>query len=124
LGIFDEIRVPENAENSADILQYLIETNLPMGPQDKDMIVMSHEIEYKTGEIPHAIRSNLIVQGESSRKTAMAKTVGLPLGIAAKLILQKKIKVRGLHIPILPEIYHPVLKELETNHIHFEESIS
>ena len=44
----------------------------------------------------------------------MAKTVGLPLGIAAKLILENKIQLTGLHIPIIPEIYEPVLKELET----------
>jgi saccharopine dehydrogenase-like NADP-dependent oxidoreductase len=124
LGLFDEIPVPASAANSADILQYLLETKLAMQPGDKDMIVMSHEIEYKIGDIPHGIRSNLIVIGENNRKTAMAKTVGLPLGIAAKLILQKKIPVIGLHIPTLPEIYEPVLKELEENHIRFEENVS
>ncbi len=51
----------------------------------------------------------------------MAKTVGLPLGIAAKLILENKIKVTGLHIPVIPEIYNPVLQELELNGIHFKE---
>ena len=49
----------------------------------------------------------------------MAKTVGLPLGIAAKLILQEKIKLTGLHIPIVPEIYEPVLGELEQHGIKF-----
>jgi hypothetical protein len=53
--------------------------------------------------------------------TAMAKTVGLPLGIAAKLILQNKIKLIGLHIPVIAEIYEPVLKELELNGIKFNE---
>ena len=54
----------------------------------------------------------------------MAKTVGLPLGIATKLILQKKMNLTGLHIPTLAEIYNPVLKELEDYGIRFEESIS
>jgi hypothetical protein len=53
----------------------------------------------------------------------MAKTVGLPLGIAAKLILEDKIKITGLHIPVIPEIYEPVLKELEINGIKFNEEI-
>ncbi len=54
----------------------------------------------------------------------MAKTVGLPLGIAAKLILQGKIELSGLHIPIIPEIYESVLNELERNGIKFDEETS
>jgi len=53
----------------------------------------------------------------------MAKTVGLPLGIAALLILEGKIRLTGLHIPILPEIYTPVLEELARQGIRFEEKI-
>ena len=51
----------------------------------------------------------------------MAKTVGLPLGIAAKLILEGKIQATGLHLPVLPSIYHIVLKELEQYGIVFNE---
>ncbi len=54
----------------------------------------------------------------------MAKTVGLPLGIAAKLILNGTIKLTGLHIPTAKEIYEPVLKELEQNNIKFTEITS
>jgi saccharopine dehydrogenase (NADP+, L-glutamate forming) len=63
----------------------------------------------------------LVVKGEDSLHTAMAKTVGLPLGIAAKLILNGKIKLTGLHIPTVKEIYEPVLKELELNDVKFRE---
>jgi saccharopine dehydrogenase-like NADP-dependent oxidoreductase len=54
--------------------------------------------------------------------TAMAKTVGLPLAIATKLILQNKIKLTGLHIPVIAEIYEPVLEELDINGIRFQEA--
>jgi saccharopine dehydrogenase (NADP+, L-glutamate forming) len=54
----------------------------------------------------------------------MAKTVGLPLGIAARLILENRIRLKGLHIPIIPEIYDPVLHELELQGIRFEETVS
>jgi saccharopine dehydrogenase (NADP+, L-glutamate forming) len=64
----------------------------------------------------------LIVKGEDSLHTAMAKTVGLPLGIAAKLILGGHITTTGLHIPVAKEIYEPVLKELEILGIKFEET--
>jgi hypothetical protein len=88
------------------------------------MIVMCHVIKYDLSGRHYELRSSLIALGENSQKTAMSKTVGLPLGIAAKLILLGKIRIRGLHIPILPEIYEPVLKELEENQIHFEETVS
>jgi saccharopine dehydrogenase-like NADP-dependent oxidoreductase len=85
------------------------------------MIVMLHEIEYTVNEKSRQTRSCLIVKGEDPLHTAMAKTVGLPLGIAAKLILESKIQLTGLHIPVIPEIYEPVLKELELNGIKFNE---
>ena len=122
LGLFDETLVPVTAKTSADILQYLLETKWVMQPQDKDMIVMLHEIEYETtdGE-KKKIESSLVVKGEDSLRTAMAKTVGLPLGIAAKLILNDTIKMTGVHIPIHKEIYEPVLKELEGFGVVFKE---
>ena len=107
--------------NSSLLLQYVLEKKLVMQPDDKDMIVMLHEIDYSVNEKNEKIRSCLIVKGEDQLHTAMAKTVGLPLGIAAKLVLEEKIKSTGLHIPVIPEIYEPVLKELELNGIRFNE---
>ena len=68
-----------------------------------------------------SVQSSLVVKGEDSVHTAMAKTVGLPLGIAAKLILEGKITETGLHIPVIASIYEPVLKELESHGIIFHE---
>ncbi len=121
LGLFDESLVPATAKTSADALQYLLENKLAMQPTDKDMIVMLHEIEYSLSGKIHKIESSLIVKGDNSMQTAMAKTVGLPLGIAAKLILNNTIKLTGIHIPIIKEIYEPVLKELEQAGISFED---
>ncbi|HLG34020.1 MAG TPA: saccharopine dehydrogenase C-terminal domain-containing protein, partial [Bacteroidia bacterium] len=67
------------------------------------------------------IVSSLVVKGDNAIYTAMAKTVGLPLGIAAKLILADKIKSRGVMIPVAKEFYEPVLRELESFGIVFEE---
>ncbi len=122
LGLFDNSAVPSTAKNSADILQWLVETKLAMQPQDKDMIVMLHEFEYTLNGKNNSLKSCLVVKGEDSLRTAMAKTVGLPLGIAAKLILNETIQLKGLHIPTAKEIYIPVLKELETAGIIFTEN--
>lgn len=123
LGLFEIIPVPFHAKCSADILQSLLEAKLVLKPDDKDMIVMLHEIEFVKQDRKYKISSSLVVKGENGLRTAMAKTVGLPIGIAAKLILKEKIKLKGLHIPVLKEIYEPVLEELELQHIRFEESL-
>ncbi|MEP7238235.1 MAG: saccharopine dehydrogenase C-terminal domain-containing protein [Ferruginibacter sp.] len=122
LGILDETLVPRGAKTSADILQFLLETRLKMEPADKDMIVMLHEFEYELDGEKKSLKSCLVVKGEDSLRTAMAKTVGLPLGIAAKLILNETIKLKGLHIPTSKEIYEPVLAELEKAGIRFSET--
>lgn len=108
--------------SAADVLQFALEKKLVLSNTDKDMIVMLHEFEYELNDKQHKLKSLLSVIGESNTHTAMAKTVGLPLGIAAVLILEDKIKETGLHIPILPSIYEPVLKELKNYNIIFKET--
>ncbi|MGB2996432.1 MAG: saccharopine dehydrogenase C-terminal domain-containing protein [Ferruginibacter sp.] len=122
LGLFENDIIPGHIQSSADTLQYLLEKKLAMQPQDKDMIVMLHEFEYLENGKTKYLQSCLLVKGENNLQTAMAKTVGLPLGIAAKLILTGKLKLTGLHIPTLKEIYNPVLQQLEIEGIKFIES--
>lgn len=123
LGLDDnETMVNKGLCSPADILQFAVERKLALRPYDKDMIVMLHEIDYNKGDRHTAVKSSLVVKGENNLHTAMAKTVGLPLGIAAKLILSGKIRLSGLHIPTIKEIYKPVLKELEQHGVQFHES--
>jgi saccharopine dehydrogenase-like NADP-dependent oxidoreductase len=122
LELNKEEKIPIEISDSALLLQSVLEKKLVMKPHDKDMIVMLHEIEYSINGENKNTSSCLIVKGEDQIHTAMAKTVGLPLGIAAKLILEDKIKLTGLHIPVIAEIYEPVLKELELNGIKFNEA--
>jgi saccharopine dehydrogenase-like NADP-dependent oxidoreductase len=122
LGLFDkETVINRGFCSAADVLQFALEKKLVLQPDDKDMVVMIHEIEYELNGRKYKIESSLTVKGEDSRHTAMAKTVGLPLGIAAMLILEGKIALTGLHIPILSEIYEPVLAELSEMGIQFHE---
>jgi saccharopine dehydrogenase (NADP+, L-glutamate forming) len=124
LGLFQNESLPAGAYSSAKILQTLLEKNWKMKETDKDMILMLHEFEYLLNNRRYSLRSSLVVKGENALRTAMAKTVGLPLGIAAKLILENRMTISGLHIPIIPEIYEPVLEELASEGIHFREEIN
>ncbi|MBI5857368.1 MAG: saccharopine dehydrogenase NADP-binding domain-containing protein [Sphingobacteriales bacterium] len=125
LGLDDkETKVDKGLCSAADILQFAVEKKLALRPYDKDMIVMLHEMKYEAGGKKSEVRSSLVVKGENNLHTAMAKTVGLPLGIAAKLILNGKINLTGLHIPTHKKIYEPVLKELEALGIKFREVVN
>ncbi|UPK67742.1 saccharopine dehydrogenase C-terminal domain-containing protein [Chitinophaga filiformis] len=122
LGLLNGDAIGLGEQTNASILQHVVESKLGMEPSDKDMIVMTHEIEFERRGMTTRLHSYMITQGEDSLRTAMAKTVGLPLGIMAKLLLQEKIQLKGLKIPIMPDVYNPVLKELEEYNIRFEES--
>lgn len=122
LGLHDsQTRLGKNQFTPADLLQFAIENKLKLYTEDKDMILMQHEIKYEIKGKNFQRFSTLIVQGDNAIRTAMAKTVGLPLGIAAAFILNEKITCKGLQVPLLPEIYQVVLKELEAEGICFHD---
>jgi saccharopine dehydrogenase-like NADP-dependent oxidoreductase len=119
LGLNDETLINKGLCSAADIMQMILEKKLALKATDKDMIIMVHEIEYAIKNSLHKTTSTLIAKGADAVHTAMAKTVGLPLGIAAKLILEETITETGLHIPVIPAIYEPVLKQLALYGISF-----
>lgn len=121
LGFDDGELINKGVCSAADVLQLALEKKLILRPEDKDLVIMMHEFEYTLNGKQHALSSTLSVTGEDSVHTAMAKTVGLPLGIAAKLILEEEIAETGLHIPISPAIYEPVLQELQQHGIIFKD---
>ena len=123
LGLNDETLINKHEASSADVLQSIIEKKWELQEADKDMVVMLHEISYEEGKTQSSVRSLLVVKGENKLHTAMAKTVGLPLGIAATLLLDGKIAERGLHTPTVPGIYEPVLAELANHGIVFRETL-
>jgi saccharopine dehydrogenase-like NADP-dependent oxidoreductase len=85
------------------------------------MIVMQHRFDYSEGTQQKRLFSSLVVMGADHRKTAMAMTVGLPLGIAAIKILNGQVKTRGVAMPVQKDIYEPVLNELALMGICFNE---
>ena len=123
LGMDDnETLINRGPCSAADVLQFALEKKLMLQPADKDMVVMLHEIEYEKNGTRYKTTSTLMLNGENGVRTAMAKTVGLPLAIAAKLILNGQLTCKGLQIPITKEIYEPVLAELANEKISFDEN--
>ena len=122
LHLFDAKKtIPLENATPAQILQLILEDSWTLEEDDKDMIVMYHKFGYELKGEKMQIDANMVVIGENRTHTAMAKTVGLPVAIATLLILNQKIKTPGVQIPILKEVYDPILKELKQYGINFKD---
>ena len=92
-----------------------------MEPEDLDLIVLYHQFYAEYKDHTERITSLLVDTGIPEGDSAMSRTVSLPAAIAAAMILEGKIKISGVHIPVQPEIYTPVLDELESMGLKFHD---
>ena len=122
LDLFKEECLIEIANGTpAQILQEILSKKWHLEETDKDMIVMYHKFGYQRDGRFKQLDASMGVIGIDSRYTAMAKTVGLPLGITAIHMLNNTIKLTGIQLPTRKEIYERVLKELVEFDIQFTE---
>jgi saccharopine dehydrogenase (NADP+, L-glutamate forming) len=121
LGMFDEELIGLDYGTPAQILEHILKKKWALEPQDKDMIVMWHKFDFLQDGKPRQIQSHMVVKGNDRLDTAMSRTVGFPLGIAAKLVLTGAITARGVQIPVKEDIYSPILNELPSMGIEFIE---
>lgn len=121
-GLFTEELVGLSKGTPAQILEHILNKKWKLSPEDKDQIVMWHRFVYEQEQKTKEIQASLVATGTDSVYTAMAKTVGLPLAISAKLVLEGKIKTRGVVVPTCKEIYDPVLAELKRSGIELHET--
>ena len=121
LGLFGNEPLPEDKDNPLDYLNVLTLKKMSLDKKEKDMIVMHHEFVAEYSSKKEYITSTLLDYGILNGDSAVARTVALPAAIAVKMILEGKIDITGTHIPVIPEIYNPILDELEEMDIIFKE---
>lgn len=123
LGLLEDEPVPEKT-TLLDVLAHRMLEKMPYRDGERDMVVLAHEFVAAYGDREESISSTLIEFGASDGTTAMAHTVGTPAAVGARMILEGRIDLAGVHIPVLPEIYQPILDELERLGIVFEERLT
>lgn len=126
LGLFSNEKIGIDVETSAQALTHLLNKQLKLKKDTRDMVIIMHlmEVSFPGKNKPdERYTSTMIHYGENGGFTAMAKSVGLPAGIATKLILTNKLPLTGCHIPTHPAIFVPILKGLAENGLTFEESV-
>lgn len=111
-GFFEDTPVGLTKGTPAQILECILNKRWALNREDKDQIVMWHRFKFDLAGSRREIQASLIATGFDDVYTAMSRTVGLPLGIATKLIAMNRIRQRGVLIPVTPEFYEPILGEL------------
>jgi saccharopine dehydrogenase-like NADP-dependent oxidoreductase len=121
LDLFSDKVVGIPNATPAKVLQHILEQKWTLQETDLDMIVMYHLFGFELNGKRMQRESYMVLEGKDRVRTAMAKTVGLPVAIAARMILNGVISTPGVHTPIAKEVYEPVLRELEDFGIRFIE---
>ena len=121
LGLFSKKKIKLSNATPALILENLLLDKWKLKETDKDMIIMQHEFEYKLDGKKKCLTSTMVLKGTDSIDTAMSRLVGLPLGVFVRLVMQGKITTTGVNIPVMPQVYNPVLEELKEYGVEFIE---
>jgi saccharopine dehydrogenase (NADP+, L-glutamate forming) len=120
-GFFNDELIGLENGTPAQITEHILNKKWKLREGDRDMIVMWHRFYYELEGKRKQVQASLVAIGQDSTYTAMAKTVGLPLAISAKLLMNGKVTSRGVTIPTRPEWYEPVLSELKSFGIELRE---
>jgi len=116
LGIFSERPVGLARASCAQLLEHLLADKWQLSPHDRDQVVMQHQFDYEIDGQQQRRTSSLVVTGTDATHTAMAQTVGLPLGMAVRRLARGEIQARGVVIPTQAELYQPILAELAADY--------
>ena len=121
LGMFEGAPLPEAGTSPLDALVSRMVERLQYKPGERDMIALQHEFIAEYGDRRELLRSTLVDFGVPGGASAMSRTVGLPAAIGVLRILDGTIRDRGVVVPVTPEVYNPILDELESLGLRFRE---
>lgn len=123
IGLFSEETIGLDRGTPAQLLEHLLMKKWRMKPEDRDMIVMFHKVDYNLNNQLYTLNSSMVYEGKSAKETAMSDTVGLPLALGAELMLSGKIKQTGVRLPVTKDIYEPMLEGLSEYGVNFNEQL-
>ena len=126
LGLFSDEPTGVRGDTAAMAMTELLNRKLLLSPDARDMVILQHDFAVRYPDDRNRrerITATLIEHGDPKGHTAMARTVGMPAGVAAKLLLAGELPLTGCHIPTHPAIYGPILRELEQNGLVFKERV-
>ncbi len=114
LGVFDDKPMNRQQDTPFEIVSDLMIEKMMIGKEERDMVAMQHVFlaSYPDGK-KEVIKSSMLDFGTLATDTAIARTVALPAAVGVEMILKDQISVKGVYIPVIPDIYNPILDALE-----------
>ncbi|MCX6285949.1 MAG: saccharopine dehydrogenase NADP-binding domain-containing protein [Bacteroidetes bacterium] len=114
LGLFEDKPMNRKTDSTFEVVSDLMISKMGLGDKERDMVVLQHSFlaAYSDGR-KEVIRSRMLDFGSPATDTSIARTVALPAAIGVEMILKGEIREKGVHIPVIPSIYEPVLNALE-----------
>ena len=125
LGLLSDAPIPLSEPSPFELFAHLMQKKLLYAEGETDLLIQHHEFIVTYNRInKEMITSTMAEKGIPGGDSAMARTVGLPAAIAAGLVLKGKISLTGVRVPVVPEVYEPVLEKLKALGIGFKEQSS
>ena len=121
LGFLGDEPLPQAVHSPLDVLAARMLEKMRYAPGERDLLVMQHKFIARYPDRTEKTTSTMINYGIPHGDSSMCRLVGLPVAVAAKMILQGKIDLVGVQVPVVSEIYEPVLAELKQMGISFNE---
>jgi len=123
LGLLSDELIPAADNTYLDVVASRMLSKMEYAEGERDMLVMQHEFVAEYADRTEKITSTMVDYGIPNGDSSMSRLVGLPAAVAARMILQGEINLTGVHVPMISEIYKPVLAELSTMGISFQETV-
>lgn len=121
LGLFSKKKIRMRSATPSLIIENLLLEKWKLQDDEKDMVIMQHELEYELARKNYKLTSTMVMKGDDAQSTAMSKLVGLPIGIFVKHVMLGNINSIGVNIPVMKEVYEPVLEEMKEYGVVFHE---
>ncbi len=121
LGYFSDASVERVEDTPFEVTSDLMISKMMISKTERDMVVLQHTFVADYNGEKEVIKSTMVDYGTQETDTSIARTVALPAACGVDMILQGKVEAKGVHIPVIPEIYNPILDQLETMDIRMEE---
>ncbi|OJJ49451.1 hypothetical protein ASPZODRAFT_150337 [Penicilliopsis zonata CBS 506.65] len=116
IGLFsDELITPRG--NPLDTLCATLEQKMQYAPHERDLVMLQHRFEIEHADGATETRTSTLCEyGVPGGYSAMAKTVGVPCGVAVKLVLDGTISQKGVVAPMSWDVCEPLIKTLKDDY--------
>lgn len=124
LGLFSDTPITPRG-NPLDTLCATLEAKMQFEEGERDFVMLQHKFGIEWADGKKEVRTSTLCEyGEPTSATstsAMAKLVGVPCGVAVKMVLDGRISERGVLAPLKKELTQPLIEELKKYNIEMIE---